>query len=123
MRKYNGMCITEALETAKQRLAARLMRHTTEAEAKRINAMFSKEPSEVYSQLQCSSIPRADKPMPKMNSTGRAIGGLRHHTSAQWLIAPRADHHNFPQQDPGAIKAADPPKVGHKHEELDTTMF
>ncbi len=51
MRKYNEVCITEALETAKQRLAARLMRHTTEAEAKRINTTFSKEPSEVYSQL------------------------------------------------------------------------
>lgn len=48
------MCITEALDTAKQRLAllaARLMRHTTEAEAKRINAMCSKEPSKVYSLL------------------------------------------------------------------------
>ncbi len=57
-----------------------------------------------------------------MNSSGRAIGRLRHYASAQWLIVPRADH-NFPQQDPGTIKAADPPKVGHKQEELDTTVF
>lgn len=60
MKKYNGMYITEALETAKQRLtllAARQMRHTTEAETKRINSMFSKEPSKLYSLLY-SNIPR-----------------------------------------------------------------
>lgn len=40
------MCITEAQETAKQRLtplAARLMSHITEAEAKGINTLMPKE--------------------------------------------------------------------------------
>lgn len=41
----------------------------------------------------------------------------RHHTSARWLLLLRAESHNFPQQDPGAVKAADPSKVGHKREE------
>lgn len=41
----------------------------------------------------------------------------------KWLISPRAERPNFPQQDPDAIKAADPPKVGHKQEEVNSTMF
>lgn len=63
LRKYNGMCITVALETAKQRLTllvARLMRHTRQEEAKRINALFIQEPSKVYFQLQWSYTPRAE---------------------------------------------------------------
>lgn len=65
MWKYNGMCITEAQETAKQRLtlpAARLMSHTAEAEAKGINTLMPKERSNVCSQLQSSNISRADLP-------------------------------------------------------------
>lgn len=48
MRKYNEMGITEALETAKQRLtllAARLMSHTAEAEAKGINTPIVMNPA------------------------------------------------------------------------------
>ena len=56
---------TEALETAKQRLAtlaSRLRRYTKEAETKKINALFSKEPSQVYSQLQCKTTERPKPP-------------------------------------------------------------
>ena len=52
--KYKGLFTPEALETAKQRLAAlasRLRRYNKEAETKNINALFSKEPSKLYSQL------------------------------------------------------------------------
>ncbi|KAA8577610.1 hypothetical protein FQN60_007909, partial [Etheostoma spectabile] len=58
-KKYNKLSIPEALETAKQRLTAlatRLKRYKGEAEARRINRMFSTEPSKVYSQWQGNNI-------------------------------------------------------------------
>ncbi len=54
-RKHNKLSIPEALETAKQRLTAlatQLRRYIEEAEARRINKMFSTEPAKVYSQWQ-----------------------------------------------------------------------
>lgn len=70
--------------------------------------MFSKEPS---NSPRCATVTYQDN----------ELYWERHwetdQTSAQWLIALTADHHNFPQQDLGTIKAADPSEVGHKHEE------
>ncbi|KAA8578119.1 hypothetical protein FQN60_009194, partial [Etheostoma spectabile] len=60
--KYHKLSIPEALETAKQRLttlATRLKRYKGEAEARRINRMFSTESSKVDSQWQGNNI-RAD---------------------------------------------------------------
>ena len=65
LRKYKGLSPPEALETAKQRLAAlasRLRRYTKEAETKKLNALFSKEPSKVYFQLLCKTTVRPEPP-------------------------------------------------------------
>ncbi len=54
-RKYNKVSIPEAPGTAQQRLiglATRLKRYTEEAEARRINKMFSTKPSKVYFRWQ-----------------------------------------------------------------------
>ena len=67
-RKHNKLSIPEALETAKQRLAAlatRLKRYTKEIEARRINKMFSTEPAKVYSQWQGKDS-RSDSPRAEM---------------------------------------------------------
>ena len=53
LEKYSKLSVTEALEAAKQRLiapAARLKRYTRDMEARRINRMFTTEPSKMYSQ-------------------------------------------------------------------------
>lgn len=50
-----GHTPSEALETKQTliALATRLRGYIRKSEAKNINALFSKEPSKVYSQLQC----------------------------------------------------------------------
>lgn len=60
MRKYKGMCITEALEIAKQSCTLLANKTHHESRGQMINAMFPKEPSEVYSKLQCSNTPRVE---------------------------------------------------------------
>lgn len=55
LKKDKHLTTPEALKTAKRgfkALATNLRRYTTEAEAKKVNALFSKEPPKVYSQLQ-----------------------------------------------------------------------
>ena len=57
LKKYGLLSTAEALGTAQQRLTAlaiRLKRYSREAEAKRINRMFSDNPAKVYSQWQGS---------------------------------------------------------------------
>lgn len=59
-KKYNKMPIHEDLETAKQRLkslASHLQRYTRELEARRINQMFSNEPSKVSTGEQYDNCP------------------------------------------------------------------
>ena len=67
--KYKGLSPLEALETAKQRLAAlanRLRRYTKDAETKKINALFSKEPSKVPAPVQNHRKTRATKTRNRM---------------------------------------------------------
>uniref|UniRef100_A0A3Q0R276 Hyperpolarization activated cyclic nucleotide-gated potassium channel 3 n=1 Tax=Amphilophus citrinellus TaxID=61819 RepID=A0A3Q0R276_AMPCI len=69
-KKYNNkLSVPEALETAKQRLTALatcLKRYTKDIEARRINQMFSTEPSKVYSQWQGINM-RTAPPRPEMD--------------------------------------------------------
>ena len=110
-RKYNKLSIPEALETAKQRLTAlatRLKRYTGEAEARRINMIFSTKPSKVYSQWQGNNT-RADPLRAETEQYWKSIWEKEasHNTRAQWLVDLRADHSNLPEQDPVTITMAD----------------
>uniref|UniRef100_A0A7N8XHF5 Reverse transcriptase domain-containing protein n=1 Tax=Mastacembelus armatus TaxID=205130 RepID=A0A7N8XHF5_9TELE len=110
-KKYSRLSIPEALETAKQRLTAlatRLKRYTREIEARRINRMFSTEPSKVYSQWEGSNT-RADPPRLETERYWKNIWEREasHNTSAQWLADLRADHSNLPEQEPVTIATAD----------------
>ena len=110
--KATGKPPPEALETAKQRLtalASRLRRYTKEAETKKINALFSKEPSKVYSQLQCKNTIRPEPPKAETERYWKTIweDEKTHNTSAQWFQDLRADHRNLPEQKPVTITVAD----------------
>ena len=64
LKKYSKLSISEALETAKKRLTALdgcLKRYTRDVEARRINRIFTTEPSEVYSQWEGNKM-RTDLP-------------------------------------------------------------
>ncbi len=105
-KKYNKLSIPEALETAKQRLTAlatRLKRYKGEAEARRINRMFSTEPSKVYSQWQGNNT-RSDPPRAETEQYWKNIWEKEasHNTNAQWLEDLRTDHSNLPEQEPTA---------------------
>lgn len=56
---YSKVQITKALETAEQKLTPLATRLKRQAEAKRINGLFSKDYSKVYSQLQGNNNKRA----------------------------------------------------------------
>ena len=102
------------LETAKQRLVAlstRLTRYTKEANSKRINALFSKEPSKVYSQLQTGarSTANADPPKVETEQYWKSIWekDATHNGDAQWLKDLKAQHCDIPEQMPVTVTAED----------------
>ncbi len=77
---------------------------TKEKEAKRINQMFSTEPSKLYS--QCRGINMAADPS-RLETEHYWKNILEHHITTQWLVDLRADHNNLPEQDPVTIATAD----------------
>ncbi|XP_073427278.1 voltage-dependent calcium channel gamma-8 subunit isoform X2 [Dendrobates tinctorius] len=106
--KYKGLTPNEALETAKQRLtahAARLGRYTRVAEAKKINALFSKEPSKVYSQLQSNNTKTATPQIAETEQYWKNIWKKEktQNTSAMWLKVLKMKHRNHLEQKPFII--------------------
>eukprot|EP00064_Thunnus_orientalis_P015365 superscaffoldBa00002837_g15417 len=74
-KKYNKLSIPEALETAKQGLTALatcLKRYTGEAEARRVNRMFSTKQFKVYSQWQRNNM-RTDPPRAETEQYWKSI--------------------------------------------------
>lgn len=64
-KRYNEMSIIDVLQAAKQRLitlAIKLKQYTRNTEARRINGLFSKDPSRMYSYLQGNSSKRPNPP-------------------------------------------------------------
>ena len=107
-KKYRKLSVTEALETAKQRLtalAARLKSYTRELEAWRINTMFTAEPSRVYSQWEGTKM-RADpaRGETELYFEGKWEKEASHNTHAQDLIEHPS---HLPEQDQVNIMVAD----------------
>lgn len=90
---YNKVQITKALETAEQKLTPLTTRLKRQAEAKRINCLFSKDQSKVYSQLQGNNNKRADPPRAKTEQYWKNIWEkeMLYTTSVKWLVDLRAD--------------------------------
>ncbi|XP_051931065.1 uncharacterized protein LOC127607055 [Hippocampus zosterae] len=93
--RYIQMTITEALETAKQRLQAlssRLKRYMKENEARRINRLFATQPAKVYAQWQGPNN-RADPPRLETERYWKGIWEkeVAHNSSAQWLVSLREE--------------------------------
>jgi len=90
--KYQDTTPQVALEIAKQRLtalAARLKRYTREAESRRINRLFTSDPSKVYSMLRGNGPARQqqDPPMKDTELFWKGIWGKEavHNGQASWL--------------------------------------
>ena len=114
LKKYPGMDTAGALETAKQRLvalSARLRRYIKEADSKRMNALFSKEPGKVYSQLQnkASATVKADPPKVETEQYWKNIWekDATHNADAQWLKDLKAQHSDIPEQTPVTVTTED----------------
>lgn len=75
-------------------------RYTREVEARRINKMFSTNPSKVYSQWQGGKT-TADPSRAETEQCWKNIWEeATHNTNAQGLVDLRAEHSNLPEQDP-----------------------
>ena len=94
----------EALESAKQRLiglSVRLKRYTKEQESKRVNRLFTHNPSRVYSMLKGEQ--KKPMPDPPTSSTARFWKDIwenqsTHNTQADWLKRLKDSHQNIVAQ-------------------------
>ena len=91
----------EALESARQRLiglSSRLKRYTKEQESKRVNRLFTHNPSRVYSMLKGEQ--KKPMPDPPTSSTARFWKDIwenqsTHNTQADWLKRLKDSHQNI----------------------------
>ena len=94
----------EALESAKQRLvglSARLKRYTKEQESKRVNTLFTHNPSRVYSMLKGEEKkPMPDPPAPSTAKFWKDIweDQSTHNTQADWLRRLKDSHQGIVAQ-------------------------
>lgn len=79
-------------------MATRLRRYTRETEKNKITALFSKEPSKVYSQLLYNNTVTTEPAETKLYWKNIWEEKKTHNTSAKWIQDLRADHSNLKQQ-------------------------
>jgi hypothetical protein len=114
-RKYKGSTISEAIETAKQRLvslSARLKRYNKEAESRNINRLFASDASKVYGILR-GETRLSQPPDPPQKETEQFWKGIWekevvHNKQAQWLAKLKTDHQlRLSSQQPVTITKCD----------------
>lgn len=106
--KYNRLSITEALEMAKQRLAALgtyLKRYTRDEEAKRINKRFPTNPARVYPQWQSKKL-TTDPPCAETEQHWKRTWEKQGTLNTRWLTDLQVEHSQLSEQDPVDVTRA-----------------